>query len=141
MFLGQASVLIADHGEGAPRLVATLQGLRKFGQFDAPYGVECGTPVVAVALEAIDGDCGHVTAFAHDGERFWLVGTKDVHMLVRFDVPEEDLALYGVDEGVSWRAAVPKRVGERLARHVACAAGGRAAALHDYLALRAHRML
>ncbi|EAN86626.1 hypothetical protein, conserved, partial [Trypanosoma cruzi] len=70
---GQASVLIADPGEGAPRLVATLQGLRKFGQFDAPYGVECGTPVVAVALEAIDGDCGHVTAFAHDGERFWLL--------------------------------------------------------------------
>ncbi|KAF8300433.1 hypothetical protein TcBrA4_0052510 [Trypanosoma cruzi] len=54
-------------------------GLRKFGQFDAPYGVECGTPVVAVALEAIDGDCGHVTAFAHDGERFCLVEPKTAH--------------------------------------------------------------
>ncbi|PWV04415.1 hypothetical protein C3747_152g90 [Trypanosoma cruzi] len=130
---GQASVLIADPGEGAPRLVATLQGLRKFGQFDAPYGVECGTPVVAVALEAIDGDCGHVTAFAHDGERFWLVGTKDVHMLVRFDVPEEDLALYGVDEGVSWRAAVPKRVVGVWRDTLRALPEGRAAALHDYL--------
>ncbi|PWV02953.1 putative Fungal tRNA ligase phosphodiesterase domain containing protein [Trypanosoma cruzi] len=58
-------------GGGAPPGGDT-SGLRKFGQFDAPYSVECGTPVVAVALEAIDGDCGHVTAFAHDGERFWL---------------------------------------------------------------------
>ncbi|KAF8303404.1 hypothetical protein TcBrA4_0049040 [Trypanosoma cruzi] len=27
-------------------------------------------------LKQFDGDCGHVTAFAHDGERFWLVEPK-----------------------------------------------------------------
>ncbi|KAF8275329.1 hypothetical protein TcBrA4_0138730 [Trypanosoma cruzi] len=54
-------------------------------------------------------------------------------MLVRFDVPEEDLALYGVDEGVSWRAAVPKRVASVWRDTLRALPEGRAAALHDYL--------
>ncbi|RNF03623.1 dynein heavy chain, cytosolic [Trypanosoma rangeli] len=108
---GRARVSVAVPGQQRPpQLVAAVLGPRKFGDFDQSYGVVRGTPVAAVALEAFDGESGHVAAFAHDGAPYWLVGTDEVHMLVRFAVPEEDLALWGGGAGVSWRAAVPERV-------------------------------
>ncbi|AAZ12992.1 hypothetical protein, conserved [Trypanosoma brucei brucei TREU927] len=88
---GQACVFVESGDRAGFIPIGRLQGLRKFNSFDGPYGIRGRQPVSAVAMEAIDGDCGHISAFVHTGERYWLVGNKDTHLLVSFSVPEKDI--------------------------------------------------
>ncbi|ESL07560.1 hypothetical protein TRSC58_04748 [Trypanosoma rangeli SC58] len=59
-------------------------------------------------------------------------------MLVRFSVPEEDLALCGDDAGGSWRAAVPRRVVCVWRDTLRALPAGSGVALHDYLSTRGY---
>ncbi|ORC83710.1 uncharacterized protein TM35_000591020 [Trypanosoma theileri] len=107
---GQACVFAATPEKDKYIKVASLQGLRKFSYFDAPYSVPQEEAVAAVALEAIDGDCGQLAAFTYAGERFWIVGSKDMHFLVRFDVPEEDLDVFNDEQKDLWSVRVTKQI-------------------------------
>lgn len=81
--------------------VAAVNGLRKFGYSDSSYGYPSEV-VKAVAIEKENGECGHLAAFTlppllgGDGEprRYWVVGSKNVHVVLRYDLPEEDFAVY-----------------------------------------------
>ncbi|CAD2219139.1 hypothetical protein AGDE_14021 [Angomonas deanei] len=80
------------------KLVASLNGLRKFAHWGETtanvYNVGKEIPVEAVAVEKIDGESAQLCAFSFDEQRYWLIGPRDRHILVRLDVPEEDVNAY-----------------------------------------------
>lgn len=90
-------------------LVASLNGLRKFAHWGDPsahiYNLNKEVPVTAVVTEKVDGESCHVAAFTFDDVRYWVIGLRDRHLLVRLTVPEEDVAAYDVDADNSQRCA------------------------------------
>ncbi|KAK7195346.1 hypothetical protein NESM_000461100 [Novymonas esmeraldas] len=96
-------------------LVGAANGLRKFGYDDSTYGYPDAVDTV-IAVEKENGECGHLSAFtlppsaeetsgdmpshgaaapSRDSSRFWVVGSKNVHIVVDYAVSEEGLRYYG----------------------------------------------
>ncbi|CAD2217326.1 hypothetical protein AGDE_10173 [Angomonas deanei] len=76
-------------------LLCSLNGLRKFGYSDSRYGKNNyrqdnkNKIEFVLALEKENGECGHAAAFSVPGpdgaeQRFWLLGSKNVHIIVPF---------------------------------------------------------
>ncbi|KAH9593444.1 tRNA ligase [Trypanosoma melophagium] len=131
---GEACVFATTGDEPNYVKVASLQGLRKFSYFDSPYSVPREEVVGAIALETIDGDCGHLAAFTYAGERFWLVGSKDMHLLVRFNVPEEDFNISSDAQEGSWCATVTRKMVKVWQKTVNALEPEKLAELHKFLA-------
>lgn len=108
---GQANVFVSSGpGDGRGGAVAaappvcTLRGLRKFGYNDSKYGKRSAVRTV-VALDKENGECAHVAAFSHGGQKFWVVGSKHVHMVLRDHKYEEDLRCPAYQE-LRYRVAI-----------------------------------
>jgi hypothetical protein len=80
--------------DGTP--VRHLVGLRKFGYKGAPYGTSAAVAAV-VRIDKENGECAHVAAFEHAGARWWIAGSKHVHMAWRIGHFEADVAVYRDD--------------------------------------------
>lgn len=103
---GEATGQSAD---GGYRLVGAVNGLRKFGYGDSSYGYPEAVKSV-IAVEKANGECGHIAAFClppaadSDGQatgttsstqnRFWIIGSKNVHIVLDYVVSEAQLAYY-----------------------------------------------
>lgn len=100
-------------------LFGAVNGLRKFGYSDSSYGYPDAVQTV-IAIEKENGECGHLSAFtlpaaeaagdhvagrsgqpssrgsSHDdaAHRFWVVGSKNVHIVLDFSVSEDCLRYY-----------------------------------------------
>ncbi|KPI87497.1 hypothetical protein ABL78_3408 [Leptomonas seymouri] len=90
-------------------LVGAVNGLRKFGYNDSDYGYPDAVKTV-VAVEKENGECGHlsavllpsgaaeVSARAEDGancsNRFWIVGSKNVHVVLDYHISDACLEYY-----------------------------------------------
>lgn len=87
---GQADITATnvDNEEGV--LVCSLRGLRKFGYSDSTYGEREKVSSV-VAIDKENGECAHVSAFEYHSQKFWVVGSKHVHMVLRDVEFEADL--------------------------------------------------
>lgn len=116
---GNARVYVkSDSPNGTPTysLVGAADGLRKFGCKDSTYGYPDAVQTV-IAMEEESGERGHLSAFvlppakpgetstesqascgAADAEdtsrRFWVIGSKDVHIVLDYAVSEECLHYY-----------------------------------------------
>lgn len=116
---GNARVYVeSDSSNGTPTysLVGAIDGLRKFGCKDSTYGYPDAVQTV-IAMEEENGECGHLSVFvvppAKRGEqsttsqascdaaneedtsrRFWVIGSKDVHIVLDYAVSEECLHYY-----------------------------------------------
>ena len=84
---GQAAVCIGD------TVVASINGLRKFGYAGAPYGTPDAVETV-VLIDKMNGECAHIGAFEHDGVPYWIAGSKHVHIFWRAEHYAEDIAAY-----------------------------------------------
>lgn len=107
-------------------LLATLNGLRKFGHWGDPaavtiYTVNKEVPVTAVGVEMVDGEGGQLTALQHDGVRYWLVGCREKHLLVRLTIPDEDVNAYVEDMDAATAANVNACSTLLLAKRIALA--------------------
>lgn len=70
--------------------IASIQGVRKFGYQENEFGnVDAVTHVWAMEKE--NGENFQVSAFMHESSKFWLVGSKNVHMVLRYECPLKDL--------------------------------------------------
>ncbi|CUG78960.1 Hypothetical protein, putative [Bodo saltans] len=95
---GQANVFVtkkidneeAVDGQLPWEHMCSLRGLRKFGYSDSKYG-ERGSVATVIAIDKENGECAHVTAFVYNGVRFWALGSKQTHMVVRDANLDEDL--------------------------------------------------
>lgn len=103
--------------------VASLQGLRKFGHCGdlnaVMYNASKESPSFVTAVEKLDGVAGQVTAFSHEGTRYWLVGSRDQHLLVQLHVPDSDVAAYG-EEVVPTTSRTPLSATTIAARVAVC---------------------
>lgn len=107
---GNARVYTQLAPGGPYTLVGAVNGLRKFGYNDSDYGYPAAVKTV-VAVEKENGECGHLSAFVlpphvsgnaqHSEEaatntsnRFWIVGSKNVHVVLDYDVSETCLNYY-----------------------------------------------
>ncbi|CAC9520401.1 conserved hypothetical protein [Leishmania infantum JPCM5] len=116
---GNARVYVkSDWPNGTPTysLVGAIDGLRKFGCKDSTYGYPDAVQTV-IAMEEENGECGHLSAFvvppAKRGEkltasqascdaadeedtsrRYWVIGSKDVHIVLDYAVSEDCLHYY-----------------------------------------------
>lgn len=108
---GNARVYVRNTEEAgsAYKLVGAANGLRKFGYSDSDYGYPADVKTV-IAIEKENGECGHIAAFtlprsaatadAHRAEeddtsnRFWIVGSKNVHVVLDYAISEACLAYY-----------------------------------------------
>nr|CAJ2478436.1 unnamed protein product [Leishmania braziliensis] len=116
---GNARVYIktdSPNGTGGYTLVGAVNGLRKFGDKDSTYGYPDAVQTV-IAMETGNGVCGHLSAFAlplakrgetsvdadtscdaaeveDTSHRFWVIGSKDVHIVLDYAVSEECLHYY-----------------------------------------------
>ncbi|KAH8610820.1 Fungal tRNA ligase phosphodiesterase domain [Trypanosoma vivax] len=141
---GQACVFAVSGDEGNFEMVATLQGLRKFGKYDEPYGGKGEEPTTAVVFEAIDGVSGQLSAFCHNDEKYWIIGSTRRHIVLRFNVPNEDIEANKLsheidDSNVSgyneshWCSVLTNRVAKLFQRVVRTLPKGKPEALHEFL--------
>jgi energy-coupling factor transporter ATP-binding protein EcfA2 len=79
---------------GAP--VGRVVGLRKFGYPGAPYGRRSDVKKV-ILIDKENGECAHVAAFVADGVRYWVAGSKHVHIAWRVGHYDTDIAAYGAE--------------------------------------------
>lgn len=86
---GQANIYIAMKPDDEEQQhvsdwthVCSLRGLRKFGYSDSTYGKRDQVSSV-VAMDKENGECVHVSAFEFDGVKFWALGSKQTHMVLR----------------------------------------------------------
>ena len=84
---GQTAVCVDDV------VVARVNGLRKFGYSDSSYGHAADVETV-VLIDKMNGECAHIAAFEHDGVRYWIAGSKHVHIVWRDGHYAEDIAAY-----------------------------------------------
>ncbi|KAG5472105.1 hypothetical protein CUR178_02776 [Leishmania enriettii] len=122
-------------------LVGAVNGLRKFGDGDSPYGYPDAVQTV-VAMQQETGECGHLSAFllppADEGgnlsaastncnasdddtdRRFWVIGSNGVHIVLDYRVSEKCLRYYdklgcryahAVEISRLWKAMLPVRGG------------------------------
>ena len=85
---GQTAVHVDD------RIVARVNGLRKFGYSNATYGRPDNVDTI-VLLDKMNGECAHIGAFEHDGIKYWIAGSKHVHIVWRDGSFVEDIVVYG----------------------------------------------
>lgn len=72
-------------------VITTVYGHPKFG-YDGDYRTQMAdTGVTWVYSRKENGECGHVSGFIHNGIRYLVIGSKNVHMILREDHIEEDL--------------------------------------------------
>ncbi|KPA78733.1 hypothetical protein ABB37_05857 [Leptomonas pyrrhocoris] len=114
---GNARVYVRETTDGPYVLVGAVNGLRKFGYNDATYGYPDAVTTV-VAVEKENGECGHISAFVlplaasemnaparnDDGtttttttsakNRFWIVGSKNVHVVLDYYISDACLEYY-----------------------------------------------
>ncbi|KAG5497672.1 hypothetical protein JKF63_03938 [Porcisia hertigi] len=108
----------SPNGGDSYSLVGAVNGLRKFGLDDSTYGYPDAVQTV-IAMEKEGGECGHLSAFVlphpkgeggKDGayldsagdatgdddtsRRFWVIGCKDVHIVLDYVISEECLHYY-----------------------------------------------
>ncbi len=76
--------------------VAHIAGLRKFGYSDASYGYKDAVKAV-VLIDKENGECAHVGAFVYGGERYWIAGSKNVHVLFKMGDFATAEAVYTAD--------------------------------------------
>lgn len=74
-------------------VVAHVVGLRKFGYPGAPYGRRSDVSNV-VLIDKMNGECAHIAAFVHAGTRYWVAGSKHVHIAWRAGHYDSDSAAY-----------------------------------------------
>ena len=74
--------------------VAQVVGLRKFGYPGAPYGSH-STVRQVVLIEKMNGECAHISAFVFGGVRYWVAGSKHVHIAWRVGHYDADIVAYG----------------------------------------------
>lgn len=94
---GNARVFVkdptADPEAFAP--VGGVNGLRKFGYGDSDYGYPSDvTQVIAMRNDFLE--CGHLAAFVtpDDNKPYWIIGSKNVHIVCQYEMPESDLCTY-----------------------------------------------
>jgi hypothetical protein len=68
-------------------------GLRKFGYAGAPYGRRAEV-TRTVLVDKENGECAHISAFAHDSVKYWVAGSKHVHIVWRDGHYDTDIAMY-----------------------------------------------
>jgi hypothetical protein len=73
--------------------VAHVVGLRKFGYPGASYGRRDAVQSV-VLIEKMNGECAHISAFVFGGVRYWVAGSKHVHVAWRVGYYDTDIAAY-----------------------------------------------
>jgi energy-coupling factor transporter ATP-binding protein EcfA2 len=82
------SVFTSDNSE---KYIAIIRGHPKFG-----YDGDCRTPMADTGVTWVysrkeNGECGHVSGFIYNGIRYLVIGSKNVHMILREDSIDEDL--------------------------------------------------
>jgi hypothetical protein len=73
--------------------VAHVVGLRKFGYPGAPYGRRADVKNV-VLVDKENGECAHISAFLFGGVRYWVAGSKHVHIAWRVGYYDTDIVAY-----------------------------------------------
>lgn len=74
-------------------VAAHVVGLRKFGYSGAPYGRRADVKNV-ILVDKENGECAHISAFIADGVRYWVAGSKHVHIAWRIGHYDTDIAAY-----------------------------------------------
>ena len=80
---GQARVFF-ESSSGSWTQQCSLVGNRKFGyRDDRGYGEPMSSVNSIVAIEKENGECAHIAAFEFKGDKFWVIGSKHVHLTFR----------------------------------------------------------
>lgn len=75
-------------------IVHIVVGIVKFG-YDGDYEKESPCKIVAKQYtEKENGQCGHVSTFLHNGEQYFVFGSKMVHLIARTSHLEQDINYY-----------------------------------------------
>lgn len=77
-------------------VVRHVVGLRKFGYEGSPYGRASEVRSV-VRIDKENGECAHISAFQYGSHRWWVAGSKHVHLAWRAGHYAEDIAAYTAD--------------------------------------------
>jgi hypothetical protein len=77
-------------------VVRHVVGLRKFGYEGSPYGRASEVRSV-VRIDKENGECAHISAFQYGAHRWWVAGSKHVHLAWRAGHYAEDIAAYTAD--------------------------------------------
>ncbi len=74
-------------------LVWTIRGHPKFGNFGEFKHIDF--PIVQYVFTTKEnGECGHFSSFVLGGVEYWVVGSKNVHMVLRKENASEDIERY-----------------------------------------------
>lgn len=159
---GNARVFCRLTPDGPFTLVGAVNGLRKFGYGDSTYGYADAVKSV-VAVEKENGECGHIAAFAlpsvashgpseagDTANRFWIVGSKNVHVVLDYDISEACLSYYSalgrrysyaIKIARLWKEMLPVPATQSAAAAAATAENGGSRRLTPAAALRFHTAL
>jgi hypothetical protein len=87
---GEATATAAPRS--SKKVVHRMCGMRKFGYWESTcYGYREAAKY-AIAMEKENGENAQISAFTYAGVRYWVVGSKNVPMILRHDAFESDLS-------------------------------------------------